>query len=459
MNLNYPYFLFTDGNLSYLAVKYAATAVLIITILTLPLLITATTPDGIFRNLAPAEIRTANEAVKGDGIVFPADANVLNVKAFGAVGDGIHDDTDAIQAAYNRTGLIYLPNGIYLVSRPIKAPPRPGSASCRRILQGQSREGTIIRLKDNAAGFNDPDKQQAIITTSWGVAQAFRNAVSDLTIEVGAGNPGAVGLAFFASNQGYVKNVTIRSMDATTGHTGLSLTGDNGPLLVWNVEVEGFGIGVLGAANALATFEGLQVSNQRKAGLESGLKSYVHRFRSFNKVPAVISKNHMFILVDAHLEGGDPETAAIIIGSNALIRNVKSSGYARILDRTKGTGVEGNSIELWATQKPVLLNNAQENSVQLPVMQSPEIPWGSLEGWTNALAFTPVERRVLVRGKGWEVQKNWAPAIQAALDQVHTQSSSPQGNGMPVVQFTFASMSDALSGVKQKSDLLIPWTV
>ena len=79
MNLNYPYFLFTDGNLSYLAVKYAATAVLIITILTLPLLITATTPDGIFRNLAPAEIRTANEAVKGDGIVFPADANVLNV--------------------------------------------------------------------------------------------------------------------------------------------------------------------------------------------------------------------------------------------------------------------------------------------------------------------------------------------------------------------------------------------
>ncbi len=370
---------------------------------------------------SPEQLLSANAAVSGGGFVFPLDANVLNVKAFGAVGDGVHDDTDAIQAAYDQTGLIYLPNGTYLVTRPIKAPPRKGSAPCRRILQGQSRDGTIIRLADHAPGFGDPAAPQAVLTTAWGVAQAFRNAVSDMTLEVGSENPGAIALAFFASNQGYVKNVRIRAMDTTTGHIGLSLTGDNGPLLVWNVEVEGFDTGVLGAANALATFEGLRVANQRKVGLESGLKSYVHGFRSVNKVPAVISKNHMFVLVDGLLEGGSPETAAIIIGSNALIRNVKSSGYARVLDGPKGARVDGNAIKLWATQTPILLNGAAEDAVQLPVRDSPDIPWGGLEGWANATTGRPESLKVLVRGKGWEQQDNWVPAIQAAIDSgAHT---------------------------------------
>jgi hypothetical protein len=381
----------------------------------------AGSPAAVRPEPTPEQLRACNEAVTTDGVVFPPDANVLNVKAFGAVGDGVHDDTEALQAAYNRTGLVYVPNGTYLVSRPIKAPPRPGSAPCRRILQGQSRDGAVIRLQEHAPGFGDPAAPQAVLTTAWGVAQAFRNAVSDVTFEVGPGNPGAIALAFFASNQGYVKNVRIRALDDTTGHTGLSLTGDNGPLLVWDVEVEGFETGVLGAANALATFEGLRVANQRKVGFDSGLKSYIHRFASVNKVPAVTTKNHMFILVDGALEGGGPETAALIIGSNALIRNVTSSGYARILEGPKGARVEGNAIGLWATQKPVLLNGASEDSVQLPVRTSPDVPWGDLAGWSNATTFPPENLRVLVRGKGWEQQDNWAPAIQAAIDSgAHT---------------------------------------
>ncbi len=355
------------------------------------------------------------------GIVFPAAANVLNVKAFGAVGDGVHDDTDAIQAAYDKTGLIYLPDGVYRVTRPIKAPPRPGSAPCRRILQGQSRDGTVLRLDDNAPGFGDPEKPQAVLTTSWGVAQAFRNAVSDMTIEVGKGNPGAVALAFFASNQGYVKNVRIRAADAETGHTGLSLTGDNGPLLVWNVEVEGFGTGVLGAANALATFENLSVSHQRKVGFESGLKSYIHGFRSDNRVTAVTTKNHMFILVDGRLTGGGPDVPAMVIGSNALVRDVTASGYARILEAKKGTGVDGHEIRLWATQNPILLNGAQADPGRLPVKPSPEIPWGPLDGWANAMDYKPEKHHVLVRGTGWVDEEDWAPAIQAAIDSgAHT---------------------------------------
>ena len=47
-------------------------------------------------------------------------ADVINVKDFGAVGDGVTDDTAAIQAAIDvQKGPVFLPNGIYLVSSEI----------------------------------------------------------------------------------------------------------------------------------------------------------------------------------------------------------------------------------------------------------------------------------------------------------------------------------------------------
>jgi len=55
------------------------------------------------------------------------EADVINVKDFGAVGDGIVDDTAAIQAAINQAGaegggIVFLPSGSYLVSGPIQQP-------------------------------------------------------------------------------------------------------------------------------------------------------------------------------------------------------------------------------------------------------------------------------------------------------------------------------------------------
>lgn len=41
---------------------------------------------------------------------------IVNVKDFGAVGDGVHDDTQAIQAAIDHGGLVIMPEGIYRVS-------------------------------------------------------------------------------------------------------------------------------------------------------------------------------------------------------------------------------------------------------------------------------------------------------------------------------------------------------
>ena len=47
---------------------------------------------------------------------------IRNVKHYGAIGDGVHDDTIAIQTAIedNQYGTIYFPDGVYLITAPIK---------------------------------------------------------------------------------------------------------------------------------------------------------------------------------------------------------------------------------------------------------------------------------------------------------------------------------------------------
>src|SRR5690349_6913717 len=51
---------------------------------------------------------------------------VNNVKAFGAVGDGVTDDTAAIQAALNAVpgigGVVYVPAGTYLLTSGLAVP-------------------------------------------------------------------------------------------------------------------------------------------------------------------------------------------------------------------------------------------------------------------------------------------------------------------------------------------------
>ncbi|NJM15432.1 MAG: hypothetical protein HC896_08705 [Bacteroidales bacterium] len=58
-----------------------------------------------------------------ENFVFPSNAGIVNVKTeFGAVGDGVTDDTEAIQNAINvrkfTLHTLYFPNGTYLVSKP-----------------------------------------------------------------------------------------------------------------------------------------------------------------------------------------------------------------------------------------------------------------------------------------------------------------------------------------------------
>jgi hypothetical protein len=82
-------------------------------------------------------------------VEVPADAGVLNIKSLGAAGDGVTDDTAAINAAIRQApqnAILYFPNGTYLITAPLLWKHANGNWRAYLTFQGESQSGTIIQL-------------------------------------------------------------------------------------------------------------------------------------------------------------------------------------------------------------------------------------------------------------------------------------------------------------------------
>jgi hypothetical protein len=193
-------------------------------------------------------------AAEAADVVFPPDA-VVNVKDYGAIPDDGKDDTQAIQKAITDnvgTGrTIYFPAGTYDLSDSLVAKNKDGHWEAHLTMQGQGEDKTTLRLKQHAAGFDDPTKPKAVIMTGshWekgdsedgGGNKAFRNNIRDLTILTGQDNPGAVGIDWAVSNQGTIRSVALRG----DGLAAISATRRiPGPGYLREVDIEGFAIGI-----------------------------------------------------------------------------------------------------------------------------------------------------------------------------------------------------------------------
>ncbi len=114
--------------------------------------------------------------------------------------------------------------------------------------EGESQTQTIIKLKNYAPGYTDPNYAKAAIVTGsqnpksdGGGNEGFRNSIYDLTVDTGVGNFGAVGIDYIANNKGAIRNVTIRAQ----GKYGLNLSREwPGPNLIKNLIVDGFDYGI-----------------------------------------------------------------------------------------------------------------------------------------------------------------------------------------------------------------------
>lgn len=335
-------------------------------------------------------------------VEFPIGSKVVNVTKdpYFAKADGKHDDTQAIQQALNDHPdgdyIIYLPHGIYKITEQLTWPQteKNETAARRTILQGQSIGGTIIQLADSTYGFDNEDFPKAVLYTGMGPEPRIRNAIRDLTLRTGKGNPGAIGVQFNAANQGTINNVKIYSGD-TTGVYGIdiSFTEKIGPLLLKNVEVRGFKVGVYtkGETGSL-TMEHVTLGGQTKYGLENeDMNLAVRALRFKGNVPAVYNHGPFAImsLVDGTLEY-DPgkkkpaKVTAILNESHLFARSMKVSKFGTMLrSNKKGVMEELTNSEIieYTTEASKQLCHSPKQSMRVPVAETPNFAEQKAGDW------------------------------------------------------------------------------
>ncbi len=341
-----------------------------------------------------------------ENCTFPPDAGVVDVtKApYFAKGDGVTDDTAAIQQALddhpNQGAIVYLPNGVYLVSDTLRWPHGKGGGAeeKRTVLHGQNRAATVIKLRDACPGFEDPRHPQGVIWTGQAPAQRFGNEIHHLTVDTGVDNPGACGIQFIANNQGGVYDVTVVSGDGQ-GVAGLDLgyTDEQGPCLLKNVRVQGFDIGVHTARGvASETLEHITVEHQNRFGFRhDGQPCTVRGLKSTNEVPAFVAAGGLSVLLDAELTGisGASELPAVICDAGLMVRNLRTNGYrTAIEDHLDGVSTpplsqQPRNVDQFLSKPAVSLFGTPGQGLRLPIRETPELPWGDPATWIAPQKF------------------------------------------------------------------------
>lgn len=196
------------------------------------------------------------------------------------------------------SGIIYFPAGTYLVSDTVcYTLPHLSTRQqvdytcelCRNIhLLGEDRDTTVIRLQDHTPGF-EAGSGKPVVSFTFAFTEgkettncAQMNTLEDITVDCGAGNDGAVGVRYASSNCGRIENVTIRTQ---TGLYGLEF--DYGSeCCAANVRIEGFDYGVRSTHTSPVVFDGLDVSQNRVAGVYSAGGNMNFKTMAWGEIPA-----------------------------------------------------------------------------------------------------------------------------------------------------------------------------
>jgi len=403
-----------------------------------------------------------------DDCPIPLDAGVINAKdaAFGAKGDGVTDDTLALQKAISAASgefrFLYLPPGTYLISKTLYWRKVSGQDPTlfsdgwghgwrgNNFIIGAGPDKTIVKLQSNLwtaepsykAGDFRPQSvffmgsQEPNNALEAGGNKAFRNTIEGLTVDVGSGNPGAVGIDYIANNRGAIRNVVVRSSDPKrAGFAGIRMTRSwPGPSILRNVTIEGFDSGLkTGQSQYSITAENLVLKGQLKQGIDTGIQSLaLRKVTSLNAVPAIsCRKGALVVMLDSELTGGTSGTGAIEAenGSAIYLRNVRASGYSFAAKVAGGQSAPAQVTE-WSSIEVQGPAAASRKGLLLPVEEFPEPVVSNPASWKS----------VGVPSGGDDAKR-----IQAILD-----------SGSPVVYFPQGGAAGTAPRYKLGASLLVP---
>jgi len=332
--------------------------------------------------------------------------------------------------------IIYFPKGTYLISDTVcysfdNLQNGLGAELnwCIRF-QGENEQECIIKLQDHSKGFEYGMSRPMISYIRGAFSNiAMSNFMRNLTIDIGAGNPGAVGVEFMGNNCAGMRNVTICSSDPNQrGQAGLSLSrkGISG-CVFHSLTIKGFEHAVqLNTQHAYVVFEHLKVLHQTKQAIDiCGGIVCVRGLVSTNTMPAlrVRGSDAHVVLLEGALSGGMEDAPGVELQAGHLfLRDVRTQGYRCVLGRTYTAGwgtdplIHESSVDEYVSSPVCTLSQqADRRSLNLPIKDAPVPDWDlNFENWTHPGEFGAV-------GDG--ITDDTA-AIQCAMD-----------SGKPVIYF------------------------
>jgi len=187
-------------------------------------------PSAIQQNLVVSVPGISPSPVPTDIAPLPPMESWATLRDFGAMGDGSTDDGPAFAAAISKSKAIFLPGGRYRVTDTIHLKPDT-------VLIGLNPITTQIAIDDAAPNFSSAGDQKAVIAAPPGGT----NIVQGISIDTGANNPRAVGLAWRSGQTSMVNDVKFLGGHGTFTPGGPrhspynhDHTGDSNPDRKWN---------------------------------------------------------------------------------------------------------------------------------------------------------------------------------------------------------------------------------
>jgi len=201
------------------------------------------------------------------GLLVANTAEAVTVKDYGATGDGVTDDTAAIQATIDSGRSIYFPSGTYVVSQEV----RVGNAV--QLIGERGGPRPKLLLKADTVGYGDADKPAYVVKfyerdapvnkSAW--MNTFCAQLDGIDIQMQRGNDGAVGISHTGAQNCHVRNCKI-TMDANL--LGIySLPSDS---VSENIEIVGGRVGIRWRDTGMwpTVLKGCTFRGQRVAAIE-----------------------------------------------------------------------------------------------------------------------------------------------------------------------------------------------
>ena len=305
------------------------------------------------------ELTELGELVAGDIPPLYPMQRWISVKKFGAVGDGVQDDTEAIRTAVRTVATeqkaLYFPQGIYRVSDTIVLP--EGIS-----LYGFSPITTQIAIVDDTPAFFGFGTPKAVVETAKG---GFA-CINGIGIDTAGKNPRAVGVKWMADETSYMNDVKFLGGHGNMFRDGRnaygylynpSRTADYDPDRIWDYQyaslwVTDGGGGVFKDVWSASPYAeaGILITNTRTKGRMYAV-SLEHHVRSEIKLDHVSNWSFYAIQTEEEkAEGLQCLPMEIISCRNILVANYFLFRVVAV-DRSYDTG-----IRIWDSEDIVFLN-------------------------------------------------------------------------------------------------------